>query len=257
MKAAKKEEEFPKASKTPRILIIVAFIVILFFAAIAVYFYMQYQKAQSMLKTSTASSTKEIDLLVKHVDSIIELPKGEQPTIATVSDVTKLKGQNFFNNAKDGDKVLIYQNAKKAFLYRPSTNKIIEVGPVNINASSSGKAGSGQEVAGAVSSADSSTISPNNIRVVLYNGTAVVGLTKIAEKDLKVKDAVVSVVDRNNTKTSDYKQTLVIDLTGKKKTQAQQLASLIGGNVVSMPIGEDKPVTGDILIILGEDYASK
>ena len=60
------------------------------------------------------------------------LPTGETPTIATVTDASKLKDQAFFTNAVTGDKVLIYTNAKKAFLYRPSTNKIINIAPVNL-----------------------------------------------------------------------------------------------------------------------------
>lgn len=50
----------------------------------------------------------------------------ETPTIATVSDITKLQGQPFFAKAQNGDKVYVYSNAKKAILYRPSENKIIE-----------------------------------------------------------------------------------------------------------------------------------
>ncbi|PIR80160.1 MAG: hypothetical protein COU25_01495, partial [Candidatus Levybacteria bacterium CG10_big_fil_rev_8_21_14_0_10_35_13] len=58
------------------------------------------------------------------------------PTIATITDKSQLSTQPFFNNAVDGDKVLVYANAKKAILYRPSTDKIIEVAPVNITSPS-------------------------------------------------------------------------------------------------------------------------
>lgn len=65
------------------------------------------------------------------VGRLIELPSDEQPTIVTVSDKDKLAGQLFFLNAQDGDKVLIFPKAGKAILYRPSEDKIIEVGVVN------------------------------------------------------------------------------------------------------------------------------
>lgn len=94
--------------------------------------YFEYRKSLAM-QNSTETNKKEVAGLVAKVGALIELPKGEEPTAATVSDPSKLAGQVFFANAQLGDKVLIYMQAKKAILYRPGTNKIIEVGPVNIN----------------------------------------------------------------------------------------------------------------------------
>lgn len=70
--------------------------------------------------------------LIATVGKLMVLPTGETPTIAQVSDATKLKDQPFFANAQNGDRVLIYTQARKAILYRPSINKIIDVAPVNI-----------------------------------------------------------------------------------------------------------------------------
>ena len=67
------------------------------------------------------------------------MPSSEAPTIATVNDITKLKGQAFFADAKNGDKVLIYTKAGKAVLYRPLTNKVIEYSTVNLNGNTSGQ----------------------------------------------------------------------------------------------------------------------
>lgn len=78
----------------------------------------------------------EIDVLVSEVGKLISLPSDEKPTVATITDIEKLKDQAFFVNAKNDDKVLIYTNAKKAILYRPSEKRIIEVGAVNINQAS-------------------------------------------------------------------------------------------------------------------------
>ncbi len=56
------------------------------------------------------------------------------PAIAVVSDVDKAKAQSsFFANAQNGDKILLYVKNGKAVLYRPSTNKVIEYGPLTIN----------------------------------------------------------------------------------------------------------------------------
>ncbi len=85
------------------------------------------------LSKGSAQVQAEIDALVVEVGKLIALPSDEKPTVATVTDLDKVKDQPFFKNAKNGDKVLIYTNAKKAILYRPGEKRIIEVGAVNIN----------------------------------------------------------------------------------------------------------------------------
>jgi hypothetical protein len=67
--------------------------------------------------------------LVKDVGKVIQLPAGETPTIATITDLKPLADEPFFKDALVGDKVLIYASSSEAVLYRPSTKKVIVVGP--------------------------------------------------------------------------------------------------------------------------------
>ncbi len=97
----------------------------------AVYFHSQVLDLQ---KNPNEAALEESRATIEAVGRLIVLPENEQPTIATVSDPSKLKDQPFFASAKIGDKVLIYTNAKKAILYSPTENKIVEVAPVNIGA---------------------------------------------------------------------------------------------------------------------------
>lgn len=92
------------------------------------YFY----KKSVDLNNPNAVSEKEAKSLTQKVGKLVVLPTDEIPTVATVSDPEALKGQEFFTNAKKGDKVLIYSNAKKAILYDPKINKIITIAPLNI-----------------------------------------------------------------------------------------------------------------------------
>ncbi len=88
------------------------------------------------ISTDTKSATPEVETtieakdLIEKVGRLIALPEGEEPTVATVSDPEKLKDQAFFANAKVGYKVLIYTQARKAYLYDPAQNKLIEVAPI-------------------------------------------------------------------------------------------------------------------------------
>ncbi len=104
------------------------FVLVLIVAAAsgALYFYQQSKSGE----TTAASSEAEVAALVSAVGKLIVLPEGEAPTVATVSDPEKLKGQVFFANAKKGDKVLLYANARKAIMYSPDQNKIVEVAPL-------------------------------------------------------------------------------------------------------------------------------
>jgi len=79
-----------------------------------------------------AAATKENANLAAEVGKLIALPADEEPTVATVLDKEKLKDQPFFAKVENGDKVLIYQNAKKVYLYRQADKKVIEVGTINL-----------------------------------------------------------------------------------------------------------------------------
>ena len=115
---------------------VIVFLIIVVLIITGGFVYYKNQKSKSQVSQQTLSLTqqreKENSELIEKIGKLILLPSGEQPTIATVSDKSQLSTQPFFANALDGDKVLVYANAKKAILYRPSTNQVIEVAPVNI-----------------------------------------------------------------------------------------------------------------------------
>ena len=124
--------------KEPKRLILWLIVLILFVAAIgtAAYYIKRYNDSQKQLKKVSATSQQtaqdQNQQLISKIGKLTPLPANETPTIATVTDITKLADQPFFANAKDGDKVLIYTQAKKAYLYRPATNKLINIAPVNL-----------------------------------------------------------------------------------------------------------------------------
>lgn len=71
---------------------------------------------------------KEINRIVEKVGTLMLLPTGEVPQVALVQDAAKLKEtEDFFKDAEDGDKVLVYAQARKAIIYRESSHQIINV----------------------------------------------------------------------------------------------------------------------------------
>lgn len=114
------------------VLSIIGGVIVIVAVTTAAYFYMQYQKAQQLLKNPTLAAQQQTIALLAQVGKLIELPADEQPVIYTVSDSSKLKDQPFFAHATNGDKVIIYTKARKAILYDPAANIIVDVAPVNL-----------------------------------------------------------------------------------------------------------------------------
>ncbi len=190
------------------------------------------------LAKSGVAAQKETDDLLAQIGKIIALPTDEKPTVATITDISKLKDQPFFKNAKNGDSLLIYTgNARKAIIYRKSENRVIDFGAVNIQGQNN--------VAGAQSA-----------KFVILNGTKTTGLTKNMEDTLKRLVSVAEVTDKQNAAKSDYQDTLVVDLTGKQSDFVSQLASALGGKVSNLPDGEKKPENVDFVIIVGQNFVN-
>lgn len=229
------DSPFPQSKKRSPVLVIILVILVLFLlGGIGVYAYLSYaQKPQDTVSTGQS----EVEVLVAKIGEKMELPE-EEPSLATVSDVGRLQDQPFFHNAENGDKVLIFQKAEKAILYRPSTDKIIEVGPITIQLPTESASVSGEII--------------RPLTVVLYNGSSTVGITQDIEDLLTQAHENVSVLERENAK-SDYTQSLVIDLTGQRESDARILADLLKGKIAKLPDEEASP-EADMLIIVGSDY---
>ena len=98
-----------------------------------IYSYIQTRNDLKRASDPQAATQQEATKLAGAVGKYLELPSGETPSVATVKNIDQLKDQAFFEHAKNGDKVLIYAEAGKAVLYRPSTKKVIEYAPVQLN----------------------------------------------------------------------------------------------------------------------------
>ena len=104
-------------------------VAVLISAGFSVYFW---NEARALKKNPQRAAQEETLKLIGAISKLIVLPEGENPTIATVTDPEALRSQPFFAKAQTGDKVLIYTNVRKAILYSPTQNKIVEVAPINI-----------------------------------------------------------------------------------------------------------------------------
>lgn len=204
-----------------KIIYVIAGVLLIGLAASAVYFYLQYQNIK---KNPNQVTKAETDALVAQVSKLINLPGDETPTIATVLDKEKLKDQPFFAGAENGDKILIFTKAKKAVIFRPSQNRLINVGPIAIDQKAQvaiGLVDAGGDIAGVEKK---------------LNEKFTNGITIVAKTEAKNARAI--------------KKTLVVDVSGQNAEAANQIATELGGEVGSMPSGESAPQGAAIVIFV-------
>ena len=113
--------------KYKKLIIIFGGIIFLTSISLGILFYLR-QKSSGDLVVS--------DPVVQKLGNLAELPD-EEPQIVTITDVSKLAKQAFFDKAANGDKIIIFKEAHKAYLFRPDQNKIINITTFNITEVSS------------------------------------------------------------------------------------------------------------------------
>lgn len=215
-------------------------VVIILVLAAGGFMYYQYQKTASELKkvktqaqtSSQNAKDDEIKKIVAEVAKLARLPENEIPSVATITDVSKLKDQPFFKDAKNGDILLVFNNSGKAILYDPKEKKIVDITIL------------------------SSTPSFNQqFKVVIRNGTKTPNLAGKLEEELKKALGVVNVVAKENAQKPTYETTQVFIINQAATEFASNVAKILNAQVVDFPSDEPKPADADILIIIGKDRA--
>lgn len=180
---------------------------------------------------------QETERLLSQLEKLIVLPGDEQPTIATVTDIDKLKDQPFFVNGKVGDKVIIYTQAQKAILFRPAESKIVEVAPF---------VGSPQIAKAAVAGETISVLT-----VEIRNGSGRSGVAGNLKTELEQTGKYQIVKVGNAAKV--YGQSLVVYRDKASQAAAQDLAKSLGGVADSSLPESETGSQAEVLIIIGKE----
>lgn len=72
-----------------------------------------------------------VSVIVGRVGHHMVLPTDETPALLTITDPSKVSTE-FLRQSQIGDKVLVYQTHKRVIIYRPSLDRVVDVGPVII-----------------------------------------------------------------------------------------------------------------------------
>jgi hypothetical protein len=199
-------------------------VLIVVFVTVFVGIYWQQQRQDS-------SAKRQMKDVVAEVSKHIILPTDEEPTLVTVEDKTKVTDV-FLKQAENGDKILLYPNAKKVYLYRPGISRLVDVGPLIV---------------------DPVVAEVDGTKVAIYIGTSNGQKVHDIIDRLKLKYPTVTLAQQKEAKRVDYPSTIVIDLTDNKKYNlVNSIAQNLNIQAGVLPIGEQKP-DADILILVGEN----
>jgi hypothetical protein len=203
--------------------LLIAVIIIALVAALA-WTYTEYEKARDQIATlekiqnPDLLSDEEMDALLAKVEAHILLPEDEEPLIATILDVESLKAdQPFYKNAENEDQLLLYED--RAIIYSPKKDKVINVGPVNIQ-------------------------SPD-LNIDVRNGSKTPGVAGTMAEQLKERGYNVNSVGDT---PKDYNGIILVKLTDK---DVSSLEAALGVKAIEqLPEGEVQS-TADALILVG------
>ena len=98
---------------------------------VGIYYFRQYRMIAS---DSTKAEEVQTQMILDALSRVIDLPH-EKPSVVTITDREQLQNQPFFQKALNGDKIIIFREARRVILYRPSTGKIIDMVPLVFNVS--------------------------------------------------------------------------------------------------------------------------
>lgn len=216
-----------------RFLLVLLILIAVLGAVGSVYFYQRYSALKS---NPNAEAQEKSESLIAALSSHMQLPQDEVPSVVTIVDKTKLNDQPFFKMAENGDILFAYINSKQAILYRPATDRIIQVAAINVGTDAP------------ISTAD--PVTSSGLTIAYQNGTTTAGLSLEAEKLVNAEFENFTTALLSSAIRTDYAATIVIDISGKHAKEATNVARLLNGTVSELPEGEVAP-NADLLVILG------
>ncbi|HZM63503.1 MAG TPA: hypothetical protein VFB59_00030 [Candidatus Saccharimonadales bacterium] len=109
-------------AKRGRNLVVMCFLSLFLAAALAggAWLFFKYRQAVDANPKTVEERT------IQRINEMVEAPS-EKPSVVTVSDASKLTNKELANRAKNDDKLLIYTENKRIIIFRPLSDKIVDM----------------------------------------------------------------------------------------------------------------------------------
>lgn len=186
--------------------------------------------AYAIFHHKSSSGLQQVNQVTAEVGKLIILPNNETPTLATVTDKSKLQSNSILAKADNGDKLLIYLKNQEVILYRPSAHKIVAVGPVITGSSSSPYVTSSFEI---------------------LNGSGNDANTQKMVGSVLSSFPNAQIVDKEDAPRT-FPNTIIIASSSSGGPLAETIADALHIKTGQLPLGIN-PVSADFLIIIGTD----
>lgn len=191
-------------------------VIVLVVCAVGGYIYTSHKPVEAVSNDSK---------LIQQVAAKAVLPTDESPSISTVVNATAVN-QPFLKGAKNGDKVLLYFQAGRAIVFRPSTGQVVNMG----------------------------ALQEPQPKVFIRSGSPDADTSKIGAEIAASGD--FDIASRDQSPVNNYTKTIVVDVAGNRPDIANQLANVLHATVAKLPDGESAP-DADLLVIVGSDNPVK
>ena len=205
--------------------------------------YFSYTKAQKQLSALTDPNIRnelnqeQTKALLAKIGQLLVLPQNEEPVVATIQDVEVLAStQDFYKDAENGQKLVVYSAARKAIIYDEAKNKLVNVGPLVVTNAE------GQAAPIRVD---------GRITLDIRNGS------NQKDKGIVIRDQLASeaaflIQNLGKAANTNYGATVVVDLSGGAKSeQVKKLTDILGvATTDKLPEGE-RPTSAEVVVIVG------
>jgi hypothetical protein len=226
----------------------VPFLIILLLIALGAFgwSYYRYSQTSKQLEALIDPNVKtELDkaqtqALLEKIGRLIVIPKNEEPVVATINDIEALANeQNFYRDAENGQKLVIFYGVQKAIIYDEATNKLINVGPVFLK-DEQGNDQPAPRVDG-------------KLNIEIRNGSND-SHKGVATRDKLTTDSVYNLIRLSKSAKADYGDPIIVNLIGDQKSDLiKKLEEVMGVTAVrEIPEGET-PTDAEVLIIVGNN----
>lgn len=252
-------QEVPEKKKSGKAKWLIGLLLVVIIALVGATGYMYWEFRQAKIEIDKALNPAEmqqatLDKILNDLRSIVSNLPDEEPSVASIIDVEKLREQNpeFYRDAKDGYKLVVYTD--RAIIFDDINKKVVNMIPLQQDPN--------QQAQQEEQQAQQEDQSPDEeesdaITISLLNGTTQEGVTSSLADEIEevaIEGVEFSVGSRKIASKTDYQKSTIYDVNGEYTEQMEGLANEFGFQYrTGTPESEDE-VNTDFVIVIGKDY---